>query len=363
MYVVLDLINGGDLFAATVDNGVYRNNEKLIKKVFIQLIDAVQYCHDKGVFHRDIKPENILCTRDGGRVYLADFGLSIHEETSSGFGCGSSYYMSPETIGEEHHLACYSTRDGDVWALGVILVNLTTGRNPWKKAISEDSCYSSFLQNDDFLRTVLPISVGLNKILKGVFNFNPTFRTSLPQLRQAVVELDTLYMSRTELEASSEHVKEAARSYGIWPAQTVTSRKVSRAESRERTGIEVQLEARMDAELDAADRDRTIHAASDSDSDLLSIPGSGSSISDASSGGPVTPQSRPADPAISIADLSQEAMVERLSPYSVTDERVVTGLRKQRSTKNASSPIAKHTEVFRKAVRRIMALPSGFKAA
>ena len=58
----------------------------MIRTVFLQIVDAVEYCHSMGIFHRDLKPENILCTRGGSRICIADFGLATSERLSTDFG-------------------------------------------------------------------------------------------------------------------------------------------------------------------------------------------------------------------------------------------------------------------------------------
>ncbi|KAF9076749.1 kinase-like domain-containing protein, partial [Rhodocollybia butyracea] len=194
VYVVLNLCLGGDLFAAITEHKLLRYNDKLIKSIFIQLLDAVHYCHENSVFHRDLKPENILCSRDGRHIYLADFGLSTQNKISEEFGCGSSYYMSPECIAKKFNSG-YSTRHSDIWSLGVILTNMIAGRNPWRQATIKDDCFSAFLFDRDFLRTVLPISAQANHILKCIFHLNPLNRISIPDLRREVLAVDTFFMS------------------------------------------------------------------------------------------------------------------------------------------------------------------------
>lgn len=83
------------IHAASIPSDRYFGNDELIGSVFLQIIDAVAYCHSCGVYHRDLQPENILCSHDGTKVYLADFGLATQDRISYEPGVGKACYMSP----------------------------------------------------------------------------------------------------------------------------------------------------------------------------------------------------------------------------------------------------------------------------
>lgn len=90
--------------------------------------------------------------------------------------------------------ARYASAPNDVWSLGVILVNLTCGRNPWKKASSEDTTFRAFLKDANFLQSILPLSSDLNLILRRVFECDPQKRISLQELRDLIIACPRLTM-------------------------------------------------------------------------------------------------------------------------------------------------------------------------
>ncbi|KAF2458067.1 kinase-like domain-containing protein [Lineolata rhizophorae] len=192
-YVVLEYCPDGDLFANITERSRYVGDDLMAKSAFLQILSAVEHCHNLGIYHRDLKPENILVTDDGMTLKLADFGLATSDAASSDFGCGSTFYMSPECQQPSPKaFSCYASAPNDVWSLGVILVNLTCGRNPWKRASLDDSTFRAFLRDPNFLKSILPLSPELNAILRRIFELNPAKRISLQELREAVIRCESL---------------------------------------------------------------------------------------------------------------------------------------------------------------------------
>ncbi|MEQ1826871.1 MAG: protein kinase [Pirellula sp.] len=128
-FVVQKLIEGANLRQLLSDG----NRLPLSRTISImrQVCMAVDAAHAAGIVHRDLKPENLLVEGDG-RVFVADFGLAILEDESSQKRgrevAGTPHYMSPEQfVGRLEWLDGRS----DIWALGVILYELLSGRPPF----------------------------------------------------------------------------------------------------------------------------------------------------------------------------------------------------------------------------------------
>ncbi|KAH8923544.1 kinase-like protein [Atractiella rhizophila] len=218
IFVVMDYHCYGDLFSMITEKQAYIGRDDLITKVFGQILDAVGYCHELGIAHRDLKPENILVAAEGGKkVVVADFGLATTEKVSADLGCGSSFYMSPECQG----ITClrnaagekvYATQPNDVWSLGVILINLTCSRNPWKQATMKDETFCAFRNDQEwFLPKILPISNDCHDVLRRVFNLHPDGRPTVRELRGMVSKITRWTMSIEQLRHSTKATKEAAR--------------------------------------------------------------------------------------------------------------------------------------------------------
>ena len=82
--------------------------------------------------------------------------------------------------------AGYATAPNDIWALGVVLINIAAGRNPWRQACLEDETFRAYLADRNYLYKILPISKELNGILKRIFCIDPKRRIGLDELEASI---------------------------------------------------------------------------------------------------------------------------------------------------------------------------------
>ncbi len=136
-YMAMELLEGEDL-----ENFCQKDTLLPLRRVIdiiAETANALDYAHTQGIVHRDIKPANIMLLKNG-RIKVTDFGIAKAVSTSqtrSGVILGTPSYMSPEQVSGEQI-------DGrsDIFSLGVVLFQLTTGQLPFKGKTLTELFYS-----------------------------------------------------------------------------------------------------------------------------------------------------------------------------------------------------------------------------
>ena len=174
--LIMEYASNGQLYSLIKKNK--KLNQIKAKQYMKEIISAIQYLHTRcpPIIHRDIKPENILIDHEG-RCKLADFGWSNFDNGRKNRDtfCGTPEYLAPEMINQSGH-----DKSVDIWALGILLFEMLTGRIPFN--INEDKIqlYNSIKilkinWTDDFPRLAKDL---VSKILC----INPNERLSLEEI-------------------------------------------------------------------------------------------------------------------------------------------------------------------------------------
>ncbi|MBM3788384.1 MAG: hypothetical protein FJW30_28950 [Acidobacteria bacterium] len=131
LFLTMELVVGGTLSQALLDQGPYSAESAM--PVLRQIVSALDAAHAARVVHRDLKSSNVLLEKSTGRVAVTDFGLARSLEEAAGssmdgtkIGVGTPAYMAPEQM--EGGVVTPAT---DVYALGVVIYEMVTGRLPF----------------------------------------------------------------------------------------------------------------------------------------------------------------------------------------------------------------------------------------
>jgi serine/threonine protein kinase len=136
--MVMDLIPGGSLAALLEGSPDRRLSFDAARPLLLDVLDALDYAHRKGIVHRDVKPSNILLDTQHQHAWLSDFGIALAEgekrRTQMGVSVGTNAYMSPEQIRAEK-----IDFRSDVYAMGCVLYETLTGRPPFVASAAADN--------------------------------------------------------------------------------------------------------------------------------------------------------------------------------------------------------------------------------
>ena len=138
--IVQELVEGislKDYYDKELRGKKYLNDENLVvlKKVFRQIFEAMNYLHQKNISHRDIKMENILI-KDDYEVKIIDFGFGLYnpQRELQHFFCGTPKYIAPEILEDKGYLG----EESDLWSLGVLVYKIYCNVYPFKGMHNEE---------------------------------------------------------------------------------------------------------------------------------------------------------------------------------------------------------------------------------
>mmetsp|Transcript_68227 Transcript_68227/g.147119 ORF Transcript_68227/g.147119 Transcript_68227/m.147119 type:complete len:385 (-) Transcript_68227:8-1162(-) len=125
-HLIVEHLDGDNILENLRNGGAF--SEARAAAIIVQLLQAVDHLHGRGVVHRDIRLENLMCERAAGdKVELIGFGLSC--EWKEGMPplsriCGTAFYMAPEVLRGSY------TNSADLWSVGVVAHEMLTGEAP-----------------------------------------------------------------------------------------------------------------------------------------------------------------------------------------------------------------------------------------
>ncbi len=193
--------------------GKGNNRVKDILNIVIQACEALSAAHDRKIIHRDIKPENII-VRPDGYVKILDFGLAKLSEidlktfkdftkTAKGLIIGTPAYMSPEQVADER-----VDHRTDLWSIGVVLYELLTGTNPFKKQ-SRQQTFQAILSEDPATASAI----------------NPDVSPELDLILTKALEKDAdlSYQTASDLRADLKRVKRELDSSPSWSGSSAAA--------------------------------------------------------------------------------------------------------------------------------------------
>ncbi|KAG2203615.1 hypothetical protein INT47_011709 [Mucor saturninus] len=191
MCIVLEYVEGGELFdfVQKMHQETTSVDEEKVKKVFLQVLNAVKWLHGHNIVHRDLKLENILIQKkDNDEILkITDFGLARVVDPESPLlttRCGSEEYAAPEIIQQSKD--GYDGRKTDTWSLGIILYALLVGYLPFRYDPRKNERVSQLFYRIVRAEVKWPadtqISPEAKHVVRSILERNPDKRISIHQI-------------------------------------------------------------------------------------------------------------------------------------------------------------------------------------
>ena len=187
LILVWELVRGLDVLDYLNDRGGHVG-ENEARHLFRQLLAGIACVHDNGFCHRDIKPENCMIETATGVLKIIDFGLSKHLDSARTLGIGTPDYMAPEMLMAASNPGApkmaYDPEAVDVWAMGVMLYLMLTGRYPFEDPKQPGVVTATLVRVRAGRMTPLPpgLSVEVRDLIGGMCRTDPRRRARIADI-------------------------------------------------------------------------------------------------------------------------------------------------------------------------------------
>lgn len=238
LYVVLELVDGMTLAEAIDSSGPFDNSLSLF--LAEGLLEGLVYLHSRSIVHRDLKPGNAMITHQGS-VKLLDFGLARAEHhtaiTAPGSLIGTLAYLAPEVLdGGNWKL------ESDIYALGIILHQMFTGKPPYKGTDMNSWCLLILNFEPPPMHLAHPgVPVEISQLVGRMLSKEEKQRPSAEECLEVVHEaLANLRQLGANLERpTSQWIRKVKRATSAMKASPKSAASMSEAVTAPRTNIEV----------------------------------------------------------------------------------------------------------------------------